>query len=56
MDTALRRRSGRGGRNTRLRDEQVLEIFLENEISQTVVAKKYGVTQSQISRIQSGQQ
>lgn len=46
----------RKGRNPRLTDAQVVEIFAERELSQKEMAAKFRVTQGQISKIQRGQQ
>lgn len=55
-DTRNRDRHARGERHghARLTDAQVLDIFHADGVSQTALAKAYGVSQSVISRIRLG--
>ena len=50
-----RRPAQRRGHNARLTDEQVVEIASRTDLTQVELAKMYGVTQCQISRIRAGQ-
>src|SRR5476649_669611 len=50
-----RRPAQRRGHNARLTDEQVVEIASRTNLTQVELAKMYGVTQCQISRIRAGQ-